>query len=285
MEHDIRQYDIVLYVDQVFDNEMADINLSGVYNDYVGEKWLYADIPLHTTRTGNELISDEIIEKIIKPEAMRSKIGDDEKVLHKGELQLAYEEENALRKYLDGLQEACGKLHGTKGACVVTCNPFTKGHYHLIEYASKQVDVLYVFVVEEDEFLVPFEARMAMVCAGTKNLGNVVVLPSGKFIISKETFKNYFEKETCQDVTIDATKDTMIFRKYIVPELGISKRFVGEETRDNITKQYNYQLKKDLSGVIDVIEIPRKKVGDENISASRVRRSRKQRILSSAMIK
>jgi citrate lyase synthetase len=40
----------------------------------------------------------------------------------------------------------------------------------------------------------PFEDRIALVRAGTADLGNVAVLPSGRFIISSITFADYFDK-------------------------------------------------------------------------------------------
>ena len=37
------------------------------------------------------------------------------------------------------------------GCIVMNCNPFTSGHRYLIEYALKNVDYLFIFVVEEDQ--------------------------------------------------------------------------------------------------------------------------------------
>lgn len=76
----------------------------------------------------------------------------------------------------------------------MNCNPFTLGHRYLIEEACSQVDILYVFVVEEDKSYFKFEDRIEMVRQGTKDLKQVQVLPSGKYIISKETFAQYFKK-------------------------------------------------------------------------------------------
>lgn len=272
LEYDIKRNDIVLFIESVFDKEAADINLDYLYNNYKGDMWLYTDEPLHTTYKGNELIASELINNVIKPIADISETMYDDDILHKGEKQLTYEESIALRKYFNDIGKYCNESYGVIGACVVTCNPFTKGHYYLIESASKQVDFLYVFVVEENAVFFQFEDRIEMVRRGVANLKNVIVLPSGRFIISKDTFKNYFEKEQHQDVIIDAAKDTMIFRNYIAPELRISKRFVGEEPEDNITNQYNQSLKNDLSDVVEVVEIPRKKIEGKIISASMVRR-------------
>ena len=271
LEYDIKQNDIVLFLDYKMSRELADIQLDYIYNDYKGNKWLYADRPIHTTRTGNELIADELIEKVIKPAARISDSVYDQNILHKGEKQLTNEESILLQQYLNAIEKYDKGSYGIIGACVMSCCPFTKGHYYLIEYASKQVDFLYVFVVEEDATFFPFEDRIEMVRRGVKALTNVGVYPSGRFIVSNETFKNYFEREKHPDAIIDVTKDIMNFRKYIAPALRISKRFIGEEPNDNITYQYNQALKEGLSDVMEVIEIPRKKADGETISGKSVR--------------
>lgn len=74
------------------------------------------------------------------------------------------------------------------GAIVMNCNPFTLGHEYLIEYASKKVKKLFIFVVEEDKSEFKFADRFKLVQAGVKKFSNVEVLPSGKFIISQKTF-------------------------------------------------------------------------------------------------
>lgn len=92
-----------------------------------------------------------------------------------------------------------------------------------------------MFVVEEDASEFSFEERFEMVKSGTMDLKNVAVVSSGKFILSKESFRNYFEKEKMQGVVVDASKDLNIFARYIAERLNISKRFVGEEPFDTVT--------------------------------------------------
>ena len=164
------------------------------------------------------------------------------------------------------------KKPGLNGCIVMNCNPFTLGHRYLIEYASKQVDNLYVFVVEEDKSMFKFADRFMLVQKGTEDIPNVTVIPSGKFIISALTFKAYFEKGEKQDVVIDTSQDLTLFGKYIAPALNISIRFAGSEPLDNITNQYNAGMKLLLPKYnVQFIEIPRKEKGGTVISASRVR--------------
>jgi [citrate (pro-3S)-lyase] ligase len=155
----------------------------------------------------------------------------------------------------------------------MNCNPFTLGHRYLIETASKQVDTLYIFVVEENKSFFEFEDRYQLVKAGTQDLENVVVLPSGKFIISALTFPGYFYKDNNKDAVVDTSKDVDLFGKYIAKILNIKVRFVGEEPIDMVTRQYNRSMQERLPLYgIEVMEIKRKEMGAQVISASRVRK-------------
>jgi [citrate (pro-3S)-lyase] ligase len=164
------------------------------------------------------------------------------------------------------------------GAIVMNCNPFTLGHRYLIETVAKLVDELFIFVVQEDKSFFPYEDRLMLVRAGTTDLENVTVLPSGKFIISALTFTDYFGKSDIQDRVVDTSQDVAIFGKHIAPTLGITTRFVGEEPLDNITRQYNQSMKEILPEYgVDVTIIPRKEESGAPISASRVRALLKDR--------
>lgn len=270
LECDIHKNDIVIFIDDVFSREETDFDMTDLYQCCQREKWLYTNTPIHTTFVGNQLIAEKLVRKWIAPLARNTVSKDDCEILHKGQPQLTKKEKEQIQEYLDSVRKYNQKGH-VIGSCVMNCNPFTLGHRYLIEYASRQVDILYLFVLEEDASLFTFEERMEMVLKGVEDLDNVKVYPSGRFIISRDTFKNYFEKEVCLDTVIDAAKDTMIFREYIAPALGITRRFVGEEPKDPVTRQYNQLLKRDLSESIDVVEVPRKDIKGEVISASRVR--------------
>ena len=174
-----------------------------------------------------------------------------------------------LKNYLDSLK----KYRDRVGAIVMNCNPFTLGHRYLIETASKQCKKLYVFVVEEDKSIFKFKDRIDLVKKGTADLKNVVVLPSGKFMISSLTFTDYFNKSELQDKIIDPSMDVEIFAKQIAPALGVNIRFVGEEPLDKVTKQYNDTMRRILPQYgIEFCEIKRKEESGAVISASRVRK-------------
>ena len=158
------------------------------------------------------------------------------------------------------------------GATVMNCNPFTLGHKSLIKYAASRVHKLYIFVVEEDKSEFKFEDRLKLVQAGVKEFPNVEVIPSGKFIISQQTFSGYFNKAELQNVAVDSSQDVEIFANEIAPTLGINIRFAGEEPEDTVTRQYNENMKNILPRYgIDFCEIPRKTFNGEVISAKSVR--------------
>ena len=161
------------------------------------------------------------------------------------------------------------------GAIVMNCNPFTLGHKYLIEQAVKQVDYLYIFVVEEDKSDFSFNDRLFLVEEDTKSLSNVSVLRSGKYIISAVTFPEYFIKDSLKEIPIDPSMDIEIFAKQIAPVLHISKRFVGHEPFDPVTRQYNQMMKSILpKHGIQLIEFERVNDsvnGNALISASKVR--------------
>lgn len=179
-----------------------------------------------------------------------------------------------LKKYLSTLSEYRHESsQGVTGSIVMNCNPFTLGHRYLIETAAAQVERLFIFVVEEDKSVFPFKERFELVKAGTKDLPNVTVVPSGKFIISQLTFHAYFQKSKLQDTLIDPSMDVKIFAQHIAPYLNITVRFAGEEPLDKVTRQYNFNMKRILPQYgIKFVEIPRKEQGNAVISASRVRK-------------
>ena len=184
--------------------------------------------------------------------------------------------ENYKKQLIDFYNE---KFSITIGSIVMNCSPFTLGHRYLIEQALKECDYLAVFVVQEDKSNFAFEDRLRLVSEGVADLPNVMVIPSGRFIISSLTFSEYFNKSELQEREIDTSNDILIFAKEIAPCLHITKRFAGEEPLDKVTKQYNESMKKILPEYgIQFVEIPRvKSDNDEVISASRVRKLLEQK--------
>ena len=181
-----------------------------------------------------------------------------------------------LDRYVEGVRALCPPLPPgqTAGAIVMNCNPFTNGHRKLIEQAAREVDRLYILVVEEDRSVFPFAARFEMVKAGTADLGNVVVAPSGRFVISSLTFPEYFMKDYVKEKDFDVSGDVRTFCERIAPPLGITVRFAGAEPFDPVTANYNRSMAELLPQYgLRFREIPRFATADGcTISATEVRR-------------
>ena len=111
-----------------------------------------------------------------------------------------------------------------------------------------------------------------MVKAGTADLPNVTVLPTGPYLISSATFPTYFLKEQAKIQDAQCELDVAIFAKYHAPKFGITKRYVGTEPFCGVTAHYNSVLEKLLpEHGITLCQIPRLESGNTPISASTVR--------------
>lgn len=171
--------------------------------------------------------------------------------------------------YLDSLSEF--KTAADAGAIVMNANPFTNGHLYLAEKAASRCGRLHIFVVSEDASLVPFDVRYELVRRGTEHLSNVVLHPSGSYIISSATFPSYFLKDSETVITSHARLDIRIFSR-IAAAMGIKERFVGDEPLSLVTGIYNRIMAEELPAAgVKVTVIPRLEKDGSAISASTVR--------------
>jgi [citrate (pro-3S)-lyase] ligase len=161
---------------------------------------------------------------------------------------------------------------GVNGAVVVNCNPFTRGHRHLVEEAARRVDTLYVFVVREDRSAFPFDVRLRLVQEGTKDLANVRVLDTSRYAVSALTFPAYFLKEDDPVAAIQMELDLRLFARHVAPFFHVRRRFFGTEPACATTRAYNDAMRRVLPALgVAVTEIERASSNGEAISASRVR--------------
>ncbi len=176
---------------------------------------------------------------------------------------------NAFQRYLEDLSRE--RREGKTAAIVMNANPFTRGHRHLVERASGENDAVHCFVVSEDLSLVPFADRMALVKAGVADLPNVVVHPSGNYIVSSATFPSYFIQEAWQITEAQAGLDVQVFAR-IGSSLGIARRYIGEEPFSQVTGIYNQMMLRGLPPHgIECVLVPRLEESGVAISASGVR--------------
>lgn len=176
-----------------------------------------------------------------------------------------------LETFLSGLQKPVDD-EGPVGCIVANCNPFTLGHRYLIETAAAQCRWLHVFVLSEDRSRFSAEDRIRLVKEGCADLENVIVHPTGPYLISSATFPSYFIRDDEKAGEAHCELDIRVFAEKFAPALNITRRFVGTEPISAVTRNYNEQLKSSLPEYgIEVIEIPRKETDGDVISASRVR--------------
>lgn len=236
--------------------------------------WFY-DAPLHTNHIGNREISKAICKEYLADLIHNPK--PNPKCLQAGQLTLNKESEELINQYIESIRVTNTKEGMRIGSIVMNCNPMTNGHLYLIDTARQMVDLLYIFIVEEDKSDFAFHDRLALVRNETSFMKNVTAVPSGQFVLSYMTMPLYFEKEEKREAALDATADLKIFGNYIAPKLGITDRFVGEEPIDQVTRQYNEAMKNILPMYgVSVVEIPRLQQEGSPVSASRVRQYLKE---------
>lgn len=171
-----------------------------------------------------------------------------------------------------------GPQGGVHGAVVANCNPFTNGHRRLVEYAAGACDTLHLFILSEEGSEVPAAARFALAQQGVRDLENVIVHPTSDYLVSSVTFPTYFLKDSASPDAEAGKLDLAVFCDYFVPELCITRRFVGAEPLCRVTAAYNALMRELLPPRgVQVTEIPRLACGGEVVSASRVRRLWKQK--------
>lgn len=177
------------------------------------------------------------------------------------------------KSYIDSLRKSATGKNGKNGVIVMNANPLTKGHLHLIDYASRQVDHLFIIPVADNpatEF--SYSERKSMLETATATLVNVTVCDGSRYVISSATFPSYFIKSRTEATDTHIALDLDIFARHIAPALNVSVRFVGSEPSDPLTARYNQLMPELLAPFgVKVVEIPRLEKDSRAISASHVR--------------
>lgn len=177
----------------------------------------------------------------------------------------------SVASFCDEVAKKAEHLPAQRAAIVMNANPFTNGHLALVEKAASENGGVIIFAVSEDKSLFPFEDRFALIKAGTSHLPNVIVVPSGKYIISAATFPTYFTRED-ERAAAQARLDITLFAEQIAPKLGITARYVGEEPYCAITATFNDAMLDILPEAgVTVRIMPRALANGGIISASTVR--------------
>lgn len=158
------------------------------------------------------------------------------------------------------------------GCIVANANPFTLGHRYLVEQAAAECAWVHLFILSEDRGMFSPARRLELARAACADLPNVLVHPTGPYMVSSATFPTYFLKDKGHAAAIHCELDVRLFGEKIAPALGITRRYVGTEPLCPLTAEYNARMKALLPEYgIELIEIERKEDAAGPISASRVR--------------
>lgn len=180
---------------------------------------------------------------------------------------------------MGGIEEYCSYLRGLRreghnGMIVINANPFTLGHKALVEYASSQVETLYIIVVKEDCSHFSYSSRLLMIQAGCAHIGNVVVCEGSDYAISATTFPTYFLKQLSDASDTQITLDLDLCGRHLAPALGAVVRFVGSEPTDKLTARYVELMQTILPTYgVDVNVMTRVNHDGMPVSASKVRKN------------
>ena len=293
----IKQGDkVVIYMEYLSNMELLeDLNIhifdsTIPFHRFIKDRAVFYDRPGHMTAEGYQYIAELIYQELEYPVIMGENRKNQQRLQKFISSYISFFGEKSedkigidkieLEKYLAEIENKAFNIDFSdkkNGAIIMNCNPFTRGHRYLIEIAAKEVEILLIFVLEEDKSLFRFQDRFQMVKDGTEDLKNVYVFASGKFMISSLTFPEYFIKEQMQNVKINPVADVQMFAKYIAPRFNVSIRFVGTEPKDKVTEQYNRSLKELLPAYgIQLIEIPRRECMGKVITATEVRKLLKE---------
>lgn len=128
------------------------------------------------------------------------------------------------------------------GAIVLKADPFTLGHRYLIEKALKESSHLHLFLVSEEGGMFSYADRRKMLEAGTHDLSNVYIHPTGPYLVSMATFPRYFLRAKQDGVEAQCGLDIEVFGRYFIPAFHITRRFVGTEPFSAVTASYNEAL-------------------------------------------
>jgi len=266
------------FIEKLIENGVYFNDITNAFYDNLGKNNIaFFDVPVHMNAEGNMFVAKYIfddLENDLKLQLIKAEQREHKNQALKGKV-LNELQEKLVNEYICKQKEMLPKNLSEKkvGAIGMNCDPFTCGHRYLVEEALKEMDLIVIFLVEEDNSYFSFKDRYEMVKNGVEDLENVYVLPSGQFIGSAYTIPDYIFRGMQKHAYIDMSLDIEIFAQYIVPGFNIIKRFVGTEAVDEVTYEYNQSLKQILPNYgVEVGEIQRLKSNDTDVSAKVARR-------------
>lgn len=256
---DFNEGDIVVWINGYSEEELNlfknnNVTIIDCNSCFIGLHDWFCNIPFHCTSKGNQIFTKQIFNSIKKDLHLnfQSEIKKSFNFLRDKNISLKFDSDSILNSYemslyMKYLSKNKKKLpEKTKiGAVVITANPCTKGHVYLINQALKQVDFLYIFLVEGNKQGFDYLDRETMLLANLEGITNVCVLSGGAVMTSELCFPEYFNRNISYK-KINPALHLKIFGQKIAPYLGIKYRFFGEEPEDYITNELNKVARKVL---------------------------------------
>ena len=207
-------------------------------------------------------------------------------------------DERTFREYLSliadgmtGLEKWEGNLRSQLGDCsdtavvIFNSNPLTIGGRYLAEIASRRSRRLLVLVIQgktdsgshgnhEDNVMeFSFKDRLAMTEKALSDLQNVIVMPSGPYLIGRDDFPKGYLSETLGAASAHAYLNCMAFC-HICRALGIRSAYAGDEPRDEMSEIHLNTLRQLCAQNEIVLKVAeRKRIDDKYISSSMVRKA------------
>ena len=171
-------------------------------------------------------------------------------------------------------------------SCVVlNSNPFTIGQRYLVELAAKRSRRVVAFVIqgrpesggrgnhENTGIEFPFNARIEMSRLGLSDLENVMVMPSGPYLISRSDFPKGFLSEDYGAASAHAVLDSMVFT-HVCTGLGIRCAYAGDEPRDELSEIHLNALRQECRKSDMTLKVAeRKRLGERYISSALARQA------------
>lgn len=188
-----------------------------------------------------------------------------------------------LSKTRSAIEERFGVTDGV--SCIIfNANPCTLGHRYIMEIASKRSRGVVVFVIEgktdsgslgnheNSNIEIPFKDRLEQTQMCAHGIPNVLVLPGGPYTIGRDDFPSQWSTVERSRAHSYAILNSKLLCQVILPGLGITNMFAGDEPRDEMSEMHLNALRqqcRDRGIGLKVAE--RKRLGDRYISSAMVR--------------
>lgn len=241
------------------------------------DEFWYLDNPFHCNYWMNKRFAEIILKSLMKDLDTMKGSGLSSNYINDNNIPLKTDKESILNS--EELHKYVNKLKSHRfterkdriGCVVINANPYTLGHRHLIQSALKDVNLLYVIIVEENTGEFIYNERYEMVNSEWANFPMVKIISGGNVLTSSLGFPEYFHRSK-QLKNANPLLNHKIFSRYVAPALGINVRFFGEETNDVVTRSLNETALSYLpQNGIEAKIIKRKEISQCPISAKTVR--------------